>query len=622
MIDKPVSDILGNTDIGLINIPIFQRPYSWTKDEISQFVADLDNCLMNEDQRHFYGLIVYVSNQKNNKIIDVIDGQQRLTTITILLSIIRDLLEDYALNYTMDEEDQQEINTTVVLIKSILSSELPGHKVKLHSENETNFENDFIEIIQSQITSYSDKEKSPRKEYEEMPQGSKDRFSIKSNYLYTYKNDARRTRHKTSYKNYLALHTYIKEKLKLLDTTQECYKFLIKVYKKIINDFRIIPFHVDSYDRAFEYFEVLNDRGLDVSALDLIKNRCLQIPGITASERKSIFESWSEVFRNTLDHTYNLIQFVRYAYMSEYGHITNKKVYDKYKTLIKPMDFEIVIDYLGGPLLVNAKIFKDIQSITTNLDSKIHNSLELLKSTKTVQWYSVAMATLGPIYNGLSLKTSTKNLIIKIFETLHEIMFTLNYVDKVANELEKKLPEIASEIKFTSEQDFITILNSAISKLNTFKVEQSLQFSDIDFTDASYWVRSFEKNNDLGHMLVFFFFYKKMASSTVQIHISSLEHTLPQNPTDEKWPIIADSDEEELKRHIYSLGNFFITHSRENATYGNKSFNDKSEMYSNDNIFDIIEETDELNYKSIDDWTYEVIINREQKIIELFSEHQ
>ena len=622
MIDKPVSDILRNTDIGLINIPIFQRPYSWTKDEISQFVADLDNCLMNEDQRHFYGLIVYVSNQKNNKIIDVIDGQQRLTTITILLSIIRDLLEDYALNYTMDEEDQQEINTTVVLIKSILSSELQGHKVKLHSENETNFENDFIEIIQRQITSYSDKEKSPRKEYEEMPQGSKDRFSIKSNYLYTYKNDARRTRHKTSYKNYLALHTYIKEKLKLLDTTQECYKFLIKVYKKIINDFRIIPFHVDSYDRAFEYFEVLNDRGLDVSALDLIKNRCLQIPGITASERKSIFESWSEVFRNTLDHTYNLIQFVRYAYMSEYGHITNKKVYDKYKTLINPMDFEKVIDYLGGPLLVNAKIFKDIQSITTNLDSKIHNSLELLKSTKTVQWYSVAMATLGPIYNGLSLKTSTKNLIIKIFETLHEIMFTLNYVDKVANELEKKLPEIASEIKFTTEQDFITILNSAISKLNTFKVEQSLQFSDIDFTDASYWVRSFEKNNDLGHMLVFFFFYKKMASSTVQIHISSLEHTFPQNPTDEKWPIIADSDEEEQKRHIYSLGNFFITHSRENATYGNKSFNDKSEMYSDDNIFDIIEETDDLNYKSIDDWTYEVIINREQKIIELFSEHQ
>ena len=622
MIDKPVSDILRNTDIGLINIPIFQRPYSWTKDEISQFVADLDNCLMNEDQRHFYGLIVYVSNQKNNKIIDVIDGQQRLTTITILLSIIRDLLEDYALNYTMDEEDQQEINTTVVLIKSILSSELQGHKVKLHSENETNFENDFIEIIQRQITSYSDKEKSPRKEYEEMPQGSKDRFSIKSNYLYTYKNDARRTRHKTSYKNYLALHTYITEKLKLLGTTQQCYKFLIKVYKKIINDFRIIPFHVDSYDRAFEYFEVLNDRGLDVSALDLIKNRCLQIPGITASERKSIFESWSEVFRNTLDHTYNLIQFVRYAYMSEYGHITNKKVYDKYKTLIKPMDFEKVIDYLGGPLLVNAKIFKDIQSITTNLDSKIHNSLELLKSTKTVQWYSVAMATLGPIYNGFSLQTSTKNLIIKIFETLHEIMFTLNYVDKVANELEKKLPEIASEIKFTTEQDFITILNSAISKLNTFKVEQSLQFSDIDFTDASYWVRSFEKNNDLGHMLVFFFFYKKMASSTVQIHISSLEHTLPQNPTDEKWPIIADSDEEELKRHIYSLGNFFITHSRENATYGNKSFNDKSEMYSNDNIFDIIEETDELNYKSIDDWTYEVIINREQKIIELFSEHQ
>ena len=622
MIDKPISDILDNTDIELINIPIFQRPYSWTKEQISQFVADLDNCLTNDDQRHFYGLIVFVSNHQNSKIIDVIDGQQRLTTVTILLSIIRDLLEDYKLNYSMDEEDGEEINETVVKIGSVLKSDLQDNKVKLRSENESNFENDFIEIIQRSITSFKDKDKAPRKEYEEMPQGSKDRFNIKSEYLYSYKNDARRTRHKTSYKNYLALHTYISEKLNALSNNQERYKFLIKVYKRTVNDFRVIPFHVDSYDRAFEYFEVLNDRGLDVSALDLIKNRCLQISGITAAQRNSIFTSWSEVFSNTLDHTYNLIQFVRYAYMSEYGHITNKKVYEKYRTLIDPMNFEQVIDYLEGPLLIKATIFKDFPSTTTNLEAKIHNSLELLKSTKTVQWYSVAMAVLGPIYEGINLQTVTKNLIIQIFETLHEIMFTLNFVDKVANDLEKKLPEIASNIKYTNENEFVSLLNNALSKLNIFKIEQSLEFSDIDFTDPSEWVRSFEKNNNLGHMFVFLFFYKKMASSTVQIHVSSLEHTLPQKPTSEKWPLTENSTQEELKRHKYSLGNFFITHSRDNASYGNKSFNEKKTKYSKDNIFDIIEVTDSLNYKSVTDWTYETILDRERKIIELFAELQ
>jgi hypothetical protein len=283
------------------------------------------------------------------------------------------------------------------------------------------------------------------------------------------------------------------------------------------------------------------------------------------------------------------------------------------------MDFGEVIDYLGGPLLIKARIFKDFQSTTTNLDAKIHNALELLKSTKTVQWYSIALALLEPLYRGVNVQTSTKNLIIQTLETLHEIMFTLNFVDKVANDLEKKLPEMASKIKFTDQNEFATVLTNTLSKLSAFKIEQSLRFSDIDFSDPSDWVRSFEKNNDLGHMFIFFFFYKKMASSTVQIHISSLEHTLPQKPTVEKWPITENSADEELKRHIYSLGNFFITHSRDNASYGNKSFEKKSEKYTEDNIFDIIEETDDLNYKSVTDWTYETILARENKIIELFA---
>ena len=625
MIDKPISDILDNTDYQLINIPIFQRPYNWTKDQISQFVSDLENCLIDDDQRHFYGLIVFVSNNENKKIIDVIDGQQRITTVTILLSIIRDLLEDYNLNFQLDEDDHIEINKTIHRIESMLSCELVDYKVKLHSENEGNFENDFIEIIQRSITNFSDKTKSPRKEYETMPQGSKDRYLVKKEYLYNYKNDARKTRHKTSFKNYIALYEFISDKLKNLRNAQDRYKFLIKIFKRITNDFRVIPFHVESYDRAFEYFEVLNDRGLDVSALDLIKNRCLQIKGITATQREVIFNCWSEVFSNTLDHTYNLIQFVRYAYMSEHGHINNKRIYEKYKALLDPMNFNDVVDYLKGPFLIKSKIFRDFQSNTTSLDAKqlqISNALELLKSTKTVQWYSVAMASLMPIYEGISLQSSTKKLIIQILETLHEMMFTLNFVEKVANDIEKKLPEIASQIKYNNESEFVDAINFAQSKLTTLKIEQSLKFSDIDFSEPSDWVRNFEKNNDLGNMFVFFFLYKKMASSTVHLHISSLEHTLPQSPTEERWPIIENSNEDEIKRHIYSFGNFFVTHSRDNSSYGNKSFEKKLAHYKADNIFDIIDGSNPLNYKSVDDWTYETILKREKIIIDLFKEFQ
>jgi hypothetical protein len=177
-------------------------------------------------------------------------------------------------------------------------------------------------------------------------------------------------------------------------------------------------------------------------------------------------------------------------------------------------------------------------------------------------------------------------------------------------------------IKYNNESEFIETIRSAQLKLSTLKIEQSLRYSDIDFSDPSDWVRNFEKNNDLGNMFVFFFLYKKMSNSTVHLHISSLEHTLPQSPSEENWPIIKNISEDEIKRHIYSLGNFFVTHSRDNSSYGNKSFDKKAAMYKTDNIFDIIDDSNPLNYKSVVDWTYETILQREKVIIELFKEFQ
>ena len=618
MIDKPISDLIYHTDIELISIPIFQRPYSWGKDQLSQFISDFDNCVDNPSQKHFYGLIVYVENAENPKIIDIIDGQQRLTTIIIFLSIIRDLLEDYNVNIKLDEEDKDDITKATVKISELLSSDLDGETVKLKTENESNFENDFLKIIQTKITDYKQKGQAPRKEYEDQSEGSKDRFEVKSNYLYNYKNDKRKTRHKTSYKNYLLLHDHIKTKLDNKNKNEEQYKYLIKVHKSLMNDFRIIPFHVESYEKAFEYFEVLNDRGLDVSALDLIKNQCLKIQGITSAQRDKIFTAWSDIFSNTLDHTFNLIKFVRYAYISEYGHITHKQIFEKYKHLLNNKDYEGIINYLENNLLNKAKIFKDINSNETQLDAKLHNVIHLLKSTKTVQWFSIAMAVLNPLYLDIKLEKTTKDLMVELLESLHEIMFTLNFVDKVANELEKKLPEIASKIKFNNQKDFIDKLNFAKTSLETFKNTQNLSFQDIDFSDPDDLVKSFEKNNDLGHMFIFFFKYKRQGSSTNKVFTSSLEHALPQKPTVADWPIIKNKDELLKTRHIYSLGNFFVTHSSENSSYGNKSFIDKKALYIKDNIFDIIEENDNLNYKKVPDWTFGTIEKREKKVIELF----
>lgn len=67
------------------HIPRFQRPYSWDDENLNDF---WDDVVVNQSDDYFIGsMVVY---KKDKQQYGVVDGQQRLTTITILLCVIRD----------------------------------------------------------------------------------------------------------------------------------------------------------------------------------------------------------------------------------------------------------------------------------------------------------------------------------------------------------------------------------------------------------------------------------------------------------------------------------------------------------------------------------------------------
>src|SRR5438309_410318 len=70
-----------------IQIPRFQRPYDWTSENISDFWNDLSE---NHDNDYFMGSIVVYRDSKDKKLLYVVDGQQRLTTLTVFLTALRD----------------------------------------------------------------------------------------------------------------------------------------------------------------------------------------------------------------------------------------------------------------------------------------------------------------------------------------------------------------------------------------------------------------------------------------------------------------------------------------------------------------------------------------------------
>lgn len=72
-------------------IPNFQRPYSWTAGNVDSFIYDLEEVL-ESGRKHFFGSIVYVS--EGDKSI-IIDGQQRATTVLLMITAIYHLAMDY-----------------------------------------------------------------------------------------------------------------------------------------------------------------------------------------------------------------------------------------------------------------------------------------------------------------------------------------------------------------------------------------------------------------------------------------------------------------------------------------------------------------------------------------------
>src|SRR5438128_1722798 len=75
---------------GFYKIPRFQRPYSWDRGNIEEFWSDVSGAVGS----YFIGSMVFY--QKGKDEIHVVDGQQRLTTITIFLAALRDKLSELA----------------------------------------------------------------------------------------------------------------------------------------------------------------------------------------------------------------------------------------------------------------------------------------------------------------------------------------------------------------------------------------------------------------------------------------------------------------------------------------------------------------------------------------------
>ena len=270
---KDIKGILDNKNQFVI--PDFQRSFVWTAENVdtlfSDFKEDTDNYTDRLDTLPGYllGNIVLISNENNPTRFDVIDGQQRLTTLTLIFCALNNLFMDIA------EETRRNLGANADMWMGHTFSFKEYFRIL---DNNLQFVD--YKILHTQDLDFKETYKS----------------IIKQGALVSDEDN-------TSANNLEAVYESILEKLRGIynDEPQKLLYFLQYITTKV----KLIETTAPSIERAFQLFEILNDRGQSLEPLDLLKNYLLKnltsAPGITQNQIKDFSDSWSQFLKNLKD---------------------------------------------------------------------------------------------------------------------------------------------------------------------------------------------------------------------------------------------------------------------------------------------------------------------------------
>jgi uncharacterized protein with ParB-like and HNH nuclease domain len=315
---KPLSlsirELFGNTD-ALYKIPQYQRPYKWEDDQVDQLWDDIFEAFENDEDNYFLGSIITAKPRDNEKsaYVDVVDGQQRLTTLMILFCVIRDLYPK--INNANADENPFVVDIDTIQSSIALFGKTKRLKLFTHSVHHSDFEN----IILNNDTKVINKPYKYQVHTDEEPK-------------YKFMNTA----------------FILKTKLEALglEKSEELINYLF-------NQVKIIRIDCKNRGFAIKLFQVLNDRGMDLTAADLIKSFLLEKlyskhkddPDTSKIKEEQFISDWREMEQTIkfCDIALNDL-FIIYEYYF-LGQNPKKSLYDELQDAFKDGDSnEIICD--------------------------------------------------------------------------------------------------------------------------------------------------------------------------------------------------------------------------------------------------------------------------------------
>ena len=320
-------------------IPSYQRPYSWDTEQIEQLWDDIYEAYQNGDSEYFLGSII-LTKTKDNKNLEVIDGQQRITTLMILFCTLRDL-------YYQDILDSKKKNRILGRIKDL---ETDTQRLKLKTQ--LHHQNEFEQKILNKIN-FDEKV---------ILKGHKTDKFLNAAFVFKKKIED------------------IRPKPNILEGFTEY----------LLENVRIVSIECTTLSFAIKLFQVLNNRGMDLTPADLIKSHLMgRLVEEGTEDDLEVFErEWNDIENKAKEFEEDLTNlFIYYEYYLLASN-PRKSLYEELINLFKnkcPKEiiyqFKCLLSYLDEIDSENSKVIYSLYYLRHNIYWK-----SILLSAKLERW--------------------------------------------------------------------------------------------------------------------------------------------------------------------------------------------------------------------------------------------
>jgi len=505
-------------------VPPFQRDYSWTEDEWDDLWQDIQALFeVDGEPAHYMGYLVLQSS--DSKRFDIIDGQQRLTTISAMvlagLSHLQDLTEAGMDAENNAKRKEQLQNSYIGYLDPV--SLIPRSKLELNRHNNRFYQN-YLAPLQH------------------LPQRGL--------------NASEHQLRKVFY--------WFKERIKArCGLTPSSGRELAAFFDELVDKLFFTVITVTDELNAFKVFETFNARGVRLSATDLLKNYLFSIIGAQEAhetELRTLEDLWERIVG--LLGSESFPEFLRTFWNSRNKLVRKSELFKtiRKKVVTRAATFELLRDIDQSAAVYAA--LRDPQDAVWNDEEQF--ALEQLLMFNVRQPLAMLMASHAAFYE------RERNFFTRIMRGVAVVSFRYNVICNLqTHEQERLYNEIAWKVSngaYANPSDVLAALRDVYP-------------DDARFT-AAFAEKELRTTNSRNKKIVRYILFEIERQRSGQAFdfesaAYSLEHILPEHPS-ESWSFI---DEAKQDRLIYRIGNMTLLETARNRDLGNSDYAVKRAIY-------------------------------------------